>query len=87
LIADDTALARVPFADQIDATIDGWIVGSALERLTDAHRNVVQALYFHGLTIPETARRLGVPEGTVKSRAFYAIRALRAVFEEMGILR
>jgi RNA polymerase sigma-70 factor (ECF subfamily) len=30
---------------------------------------------------------LSVPEGTVKSRAYYAVRALRTVFEEMGVLR
>ena len=28
-----------------------------------------------------------VPEGTVKSRAYYAVRALRTAFEEMGVLR
>ncbi|WP_291413839.1 sigma-70 family RNA polymerase sigma factor [Actinophytocola sp.] len=87
LVADEAALATVPVADQVDAAIDGWIVDSALERLTDAHRAVVEALYYQGHTVVETARRLGVPEGTVKSRAFNAVRTLRAVFEEMGVLR
>ena len=31
------------------------------------------------------ARRLGVPEGTVKSRTHYALRALRLALEEMGV--
>ena len=31
------------------------------------------------------ARRLGVPEGTVKSRTHYALRALKLALEEMGV--
>ena len=33
----------------------------------------------------EAARDLGVPEGTVKSRTHYALRALRLALEEMGV--
>ena len=29
--------------------------------------------------------RLGVPVGTVKSRAFYAVRSLRVILDEMGV--
>src|SRR6266545_4136971 len=32
----------------------------------------------------EVAAELGVPEGTVKSRVYYALRALRLALEEMG---
>lgn len=87
LVADDTALASAPFADQVDAAVDGWVVDSAMERLTDTHRTVVESLYFEGRTVAETARRLEVPQGTVKSRAFNAVRALRAAFEDMGVIR
>ncbi len=37
--------------------------------------------------ILEAAGRLGIAVGTVKSRSYYAVRALRAAFDEMGILR
>lgn len=87
LVDDERFLAAVPSADDIDAAVDGWLVGAALERLTPAHRDVVRSLHYEGRTVAETARRLGVPEGTVKSRSYYAVRALRAVFEEMGVLR
>ena len=33
----------------------------------------------------EIAERLGLPEGTVKSRTWYALRSLRLVLEEMGV--
>jgi len=32
----------------------------------------------HDLTVPQTARVLGIPEGTVKSRLHNALRAVRA---------
>jgi len=35
--------------------------------------------------VAEAARRLGVPEGTVKSRTHYALRALKLALEEMGV--
>jgi RNA polymerase sigma-70 factor (ECF subfamily) len=34
--------------------------------------------------VAEAAHRLGVPEGTVKSRAHYALRALRLALDELG---
>jgi RNA polymerase sigma-70 factor (ECF subfamily) len=34
-------------------------------------------LYFQGRSLDETARALGIPLGTVKSRAHYAVRSLR----------
>ena len=67
--------------------MEGWLVRAALDRLSAEHRQVVESVYYDGRTVADTARRLSVPEGTVKSRAYYAVRALRAVFEEMGVLR
>ncbi|MEU4426438.1 sigma-70 family RNA polymerase sigma factor [Actinoplanes sp. NPDC024001] len=51
---------------------------SALRGLSTAHRRILNELYVQGHTADETARRLGVPVGTVKSRAHYALRSLRA---------
>jgi RNA polymerase sigma-70 factor (ECF subfamily) len=39
-------------------------------------------LYYRGRTVSEAATTLGVPPGTVKSRSFHALRALRAVMGE-----
>jgi RNA polymerase sigma-70 factor (ECF subfamily) len=35
--------------------------------------------------VAEAAIVLGVPAGTVKSRAFYALRALKLALEERGL--
>lgn len=87
LVTDDEALATQPVEDGVDARVDAWMVQQALERLSAEHRAVVNQLYYGGATVTETARSLGIPPGTVKSRAYYAIRVLRRAFEEMGMTR
>jgi RNA polymerase sigma-70 factor (ECF subfamily) len=41
--------------------------------------------YLKDRTINEAAEILGVPPGTVKSRVYYALRALRAALKERGM--
>lgn len=60
------------------------MVAAALRRLSPEHRQVLQLCYLEGITGVEAALRLGIPVGTVKSRAFYAMQAFRLAFEEMG---
>ena len=36
---------------------------------------------------PGGLEKLNIPSGTVKSRAFYAVRALRTILDEMGVQR
>ena len=71
----------------IDQALDQVLVEEALARLQRAHREIVRCLYYARLSVAETAARLGVPEGTVKSRAFYAVRNLRDILDEMGVTR
>jgi RNA polymerase sigma-70 factor, ECF subfamily len=87
LVEGDAAIAALPSSDSVDAMIEGWLVAEALDRLSAEHRVVVRSLYYDGRTVADTAHRLSLPEGTVKSRAYYAVRALRVAFEEMGVLR
>ena len=49
------------------------------------HRAVLLACYYRGMSVADAARLLEVPEGTVKSRTHYALRALRLALEEMGV--
>jgi RNA polymerase sigma-70 factor (ECF subfamily) len=71
----------------LDRALDQVLVEEALGRLQPNHRDIVRCLYFERLTVAEASRRLGVPEGTVKSRAYYAVRHLRVILDEMGVTR
>jgi RNA polymerase sigma-70 factor, ECF subfamily len=53
----------------------------ALRRLTLEQRAVLVFHHYLELSLPEVADRLGIPLGTVKSRAHYAMTALRASIE------
>jgi RNA polymerase sigma-70 factor (ECF subfamily) len=70
--------------DRAEHAMLGWQVEEALRRLRPEHRAVVQDIYFKNLPGRDVAARLGVPEGTVRSRLFYALRSLRLIMEEMG---
>ena len=56
---------------------------SELPEVVDAGGHDDQLL--QAWVVAEASRRLGVPEGTVKSRTHYALRALRLALQEMGV--
>jgi RNA polymerase sigma-70 factor, ECF subfamily len=71
--------------DDFDRVLQGWQVAEAMRALSKDHRAVIAELFFRRRTISEAASVLGVPAGTVKSRSFYALRALRDALEERGV--
>jgi RNA polymerase sigma-70 factor (ECF subfamily) len=70
--------------DDTAAIADRQVVISALRTLSYQHREVLLECYFRGSSVAEAAARLDLPEGTVKSRTHYALRALREALDEMG---
>jgi RNA polymerase sigma-70 factor (ECF subfamily) len=61
-----------------------WQVEEALRRIGQQHRQVLVETYLRDRPYAEVALELGVPEGTIKSRVYYGLRALRNALEEMG---
>ncbi len=59
----------------------GERVRAALAKLPAEHRETVVLAFYHGLSYREIAELMGCPEGTVKSRMFYAKERLRALLE------
>jgi len=57
------------------------MVDRGFRRLPTDQRAIVVLHHYLGWSQPEIARALEVPLGTVKSRLFYATRALRAAIE------
>ena len=87
LVDDDEALAQVVAPDELHRATESWHVTTALRRLSAEHREVLVHIHWLGRSIAETAKVLGVPPGTVKSRTYYALRALRLALEETGTVR
>ncbi|MEQ8148274.1 sigma-70 family RNA polymerase sigma factor [Streptomyces sp. OP7] len=69
----------VTLPDHSDAVLSSVETISLLRRLSHEHREVLVHTYLCGRTVQETARLLGIPVGTVKSRRHYALNALRSV--------
>ena len=76
--------AAPPPEDQFDRALVAWQIEEALRRIGEDHRRVLVETYFRGRPYKEVADELGIPEGTVKSRVYYALRAVRLALEEMG---
>ena len=73
-----------PLSDNVDQILDGLIVREALDTLSPAHAEVLQLAQEEGLTQSQIAERLGVPLGTVKTRMFHGLKALRTALTERG---
>jgi RNA polymerase sigma-70 factor (ECF subfamily) len=71
--------------DGADAILDAWVVSDALASLSLEHRTAVVSAYYLGHTVAEIARRNDLPEGTVKSRLHYALRAMKIALQERGV--
>jgi RNA polymerase sigma factor (sigma-70 family) len=69
--------------DTTDVAIACGSVVDAFHRLSETQQRVLAELHFRGRPVEEIARDLGLPVGTVKSRAHYAMRALRNGHEDV----
>ena len=79
------AVPEQAVGDAADALLDRILLSDALTGLSTEHRAVLVDAYWGGRSVREIAERLGVPEGTVKSRTYYALRSLKVVLEELGV--
>ncbi len=72
--------------DETNSALDAWILSDALSTLSEHHRKAVVAAYYLGQSITEISRQEGVPEGTIKSRLHFGLRALRLSLQEKGAI-
>ncbi|MEU1418616.1 sigma-70 family RNA polymerase sigma factor [Kitasatospora sp. NPDC005751] len=71
--------------DSTTSTINSHVVVQALGELNEQQQTVIRLMYYLECSVNQAAEHLGIPPGTVKSRAFYAVRALRRALEKQGI--
>lgn len=76
-----------PQRDHADDVVDAMTVLGAMDRLSPDQRAVLVEVYYRGRTVNETAAVLGIAPGTVKSRTYHAVRALRATLGQPGEVR
>lgn len=79
---DDVDLPSQP--DKADQIIDSITVRDAMDSLGAGHAEVLRLAYEEGLTQSQIADRLKIPLGTVKTRMFNGMRAMRAALVERG---
>ncbi|WP_301182491.1 sigma-70 family RNA polymerase sigma factor [Subtercola boreus] len=85
-IGTDTVPERAS-ADHTDAVLEAWLVSEAISQLSPPHREVLVHSFYGQKTVAEIGEQLGIPDGTVKSRLHYALRALRLSLQEKGVTR
>ncbi|WP_205543973.1 sigma-70 family RNA polymerase sigma factor [Rubrobacter indicoceani] len=69
--------------DPTEAVSREMLISEALGRLREEHRVVVTEVHYRGRPYAELSEELGIPVGTLRSRAFYALKSLRLILEEM----
>ena len=61
----------------IDLSIDqGEMLCDALTNLSPEHREIIDLVYYHEMSVDDAADILSIPRATVKTRMFYARKKL-----------
>ncbi|MEV8372104.1 sigma-70 family RNA polymerase sigma factor [Kribbella sp. NPDC056861] len=68
-----------------DRAVMSWLVEEALGRIRPEARSALVETYLRGRPYDEVAAEQGIPVGTLRSRVFYGLKALRLAMDEMGV--
>ena len=82
--ADHAGHAGTSAGDPFETKLRSWEIEEALRHISNDHRQAIVETYYRGRSSAEVAAEVGVPEGTVRSRLFYGLKALRLALEERG---
>ncbi len=63
------------------------VMRACMDRLSTDHREVIDLVYYHDMSVAEAASTLDIPENTVKTRMFYARKKLAEFMREAGVDR
>ncbi len=79
---EQTLITELVLVDTADEPANNLFFNEALSQLEDAERTIIYGLYAEKLSYKELALILNIPEGTAKSKAYYARKKLHCWFRE-----
>jgi RNA polymerase sigma-70 factor (ECF subfamily) len=65
----------------------GMLLRQALTQLSPAHREIIDLIYYHERSMQDVSEILQIPEGTVRTRMFYARKHLAEILNASGLER
>jgi RNA polymerase sigma-70 factor (ECF subfamily) len=88
-IDQDDVMEIADQADTPEASLDrsrtSAILRACVAKLSPAHREIVNLVYYHEKSVEEVASMIGIPASTVKTRMFYARKQLADLLKTAGI--
>jgi len=87
-IDQDDVVAIVDAADTPEAALDrketNAILRACIDKLSPAHRELIDLVYYHEKSVAEASEIVGIPYATVKIRMFYARKQLARTLVSAG---
>ncbi len=76
--------AETPEAS-LDRSKTSTILRTCIDQLSPAHREIIDLVYYHEMSVEEAGRLVGIPQSTVKTRMFYARKQLAMLLKGAGV--
>jgi RNA polymerase sigma-70 factor (ECF subfamily) len=88
-IDQDDVLEIADSSDNPEAALDrsntNAILRACVAKLSPAHREIINLVYYHEKSVEEAGRIIGIPQSTVKTRMFYARKQLAELLKSHGV--
>jgi RNA polymerase sigma-70 factor, ECF subfamily len=88
-IEQEEVLDIVDEADTPEAALDrattSQILRACVAKLSPAHREIINLVYYHEKSVEEAGEIIGIPQSTVKTRMFYARKQLAELLKCAGV--
>ena len=86
---NDDVLEIADEADTPEASLDrsntSAILRACVAKLSPAHREIINLVYYHEKSVEEAGAIIGIPQSTVKTRMFYARKQLAELLKGAGV--
>jgi len=88
-IEQDDVLEIADDADTPETSLDRSntraILRACVAKLSTAHREIINLVYYHEKSVEEVGQIIGIPQSTVKTRMFYARKQLAGLLKVAGV--